>query len=657
MTMRHPLSLGIANRSASAPRRGFVLVAVLMVVVVLALAAYQFSASMTAEYAASDKFHRAGQARSLAKSGIDYSMVLLANPTNFSGTLNNNPYDNTAVFQNITVQADDNLHNQGVFDIIAPLSPDLVANGQTGTTYGVTDESSKFNINALFALDSSGTILSNFLMTLPNMTEDIANSIIDWIDPDDDPRENGAESDYYSGLSPAYQAKNGPLDSIEELLLVKGVTPQLLYGNDQNRNGQLDPGEDDGTGIPNQGWASYITVFSRERNVSSQGVQRINVNSADLNALYDQLTGAIGPDMAAFIVGYRIYNSAGGGSSGSSGGGAAGGGGAGGGGGGGAGGGGPGGGRSGGTGGGGGGAGGGGPGGGGAGGGRAGGMGQAAMGGSQANMSMGQAAMGGGQAAMSRGQGTMALGQGSMGMAQQGGRTGGAAAGSGGAGGGGATGGGGGGSSTSTTALKGGTLSVQQLGDLSQPANQPSSISSMFSLVNATITIPGANGQPATSYASPLNNSSTLQTTLPLMLDQLTTQGLSEIPARLNINTASQTILAALPGLTPADVQNIVSQRPTYVGGGAADTSFSTPAWLMTDANLPATTLQGLDRYVSASSQVYRVQAVGYFTGGGPTARIEAVVDTNAGMPRLMYWRDLTELGKGYTPQSMQPPQ
>ena len=640
MTMRHPLSLGIANRSASAPRRGFVLVAVLMVVVVLALAAYQFSSSMTAEYAASDKFHRVGQARALAKSGIDYSMVLLSNPTNFSSTLSNNPYDNTPAFQNITVQSDDNPHNRGVFDIIAPPTPDEVANGQTTTTYGVTDESSKFNINALFALDSSGTILSNFLMTLPNMTEDIANSIIDWIDPDDDPRENGAESDYYSGLTPPYQAKNGPLDSIEELLLVKGVTPQLLFGNDQNRNGQLDPGEDDGTGVPNQGWSAYITVFSRERNVSAAGVQRINVNSSDLSTLYDQLSGAVGPEMAAFIVGYRIYSSGGGSSAG--GGAAAAGGGGGAGGAGGA----AGGGRSGGGGAGGGGAGGGGAGGGRAGGGPPGGGGQAAMGGSQASMAMGQAQMGGSQASMGMGQSNMTINRSSMGMSQQ-------SAKSGAAGGGAAGSGGTGGSSTSSATQMGGTLSVQQLGDLTQPANQPSSISSMFSLVNATVTIPGTNGQPATSYASPLNNSSTLQTTLPMMLDQLTTQGLSEIPARLNINTASQTILAALPGLSPADVQTIVAQRPTYIGGGAADPSYSTTAWLMTQGNMTASTMQGLDRYVSASSQVYRVQAVGYFAGGGPTARVEAVVDTNAGMPRLMYWRDLTELGKGYTPQTM----
>src|SRR5947207_2464686 len=79
-------------------------------------------------------------------------------------------------------------------------------------------------------LDSSGSVAQRLLMAIPNMTEDIANSILDWIDPDEDTRSNGAENDYYSTLSSPYRCKNGPLDTLEELLLVKGVTPQLLFG-------------------------------------------------------------------------------------------------------------------------------------------------------------------------------------------------------------------------------------------------------------------------------------------------------------------------------------------------------------------------------------------------------------------------------------------
>ena len=73
-----------------------------------------------------------------------------------------------------------------------------------------------------------------------------------------------------------------------------------------------------------------------------------------------------------------------------------------------------------------------------------------------------------------------------------------------------------------------------------------------------------------------------------------------------------------------------------------------------TIANLPAKTLQTLERYVTARSSVYRVQSVGYFDGGGPTARVEAVIDTNGGNPRIVYWRDLSELNKGFDLQNQQ---
>ena len=59
-------------------------------------------------------------------------------------------------------------------------------------------------------------------------------------------------------------------------------------------------------------------------------------------------------------------------------------------------------------------------------------------------------------------------------------------------------------------------------------------------------------------------------------------------------------------------------------------------------------TVQSLEQYITARSQVYRVQSVGHFDSGGPTARVEAVIDTNAGRPRIVYYRDLTGLGKGF---------
>lgn len=61
--------------------------------------------------------------------------------------------------------------------------------------------------------------------------EEVADPILDWMDQDESRREHGAEADYYLGLPQPYLPKNGPLQSIQELLLVKGVSRELLEGN------------------------------------------------------------------------------------------------------------------------------------------------------------------------------------------------------------------------------------------------------------------------------------------------------------------------------------------------------------------------------------------------------------------------------------------
>jgi type II secretory pathway component PulK len=138
---------------------------------------------------------------------------------------------------------------------------------------------------------------------------------------------------------------------------------------------------------------------------------------------------------------------------------------------------------------------------------------------------------------------------------------------------------------------------------------------------------------------------------LPLLLDEVTTVKGAERPARVNVNTAPQVVLAALPTLSDTDVQAIVDHRPNPSDPDAPDPIFNTPAWLITEANFTPQKVQALDQYITARSQVYRVQSLGYFAGG-PVSRIEAVIDTNAGRPRVIYWRDLTELGRGFNLQA-----
>lgn len=92
----------------------------------------------------------------------------------------------------------------------------------------VMNEGGKLNINQI-----SESLLRKILSNLGLEDEQrdiIADSIMDWRDPDDFYRLNGAENDYYQSLKEPYNCKNGPLDSIEELLLVRGITREIFYG-------------------------------------------------------------------------------------------------------------------------------------------------------------------------------------------------------------------------------------------------------------------------------------------------------------------------------------------------------------------------------------------------------------------------------------------
>lgn len=176
---------------------------------------------------------------------------------------------------------------------------------------GATDDASGQEAEEPLVIDASGRTV---LMKLPGMTVDIADAILDWIDADDTPREYGAEIDEYSQMSPPYAPRNGPIETIEELLLVRGVTPDMLFGRDVNRNGILDVAEQnlpmsiassDGNPAMDLGWASMLTVFSQERNVNRLGQARINLNGDDLQQLFDDLSGVMDAASATFIVAYR----------------------------------------------------------------------------------------------------------------------------------------------------------------------------------------------------------------------------------------------------------------------------------------------------------------------------------------------------------------
>jgi len=156
-------------------------------------------------------------------------------------------------------------------------------------TVRVTDEAAKLNIN---------TVTKEQLLALPYMEEDIADAIIDWRDRNDTPEQGGAEAGYYENMPFRYPIRNGPFRTIRELLLVKGVTPELLYGEDTNLNRKLDYNERDGDENPplddeddelDQGWIAYLTCYSYDKNKDAAGDDRVNINQANERELQDSL--------------------------------------------------------------------------------------------------------------------------------------------------------------------------------------------------------------------------------------------------------------------------------------------------------------------------------------------------------------------------------
>ncbi len=119
----------------------------------------------------------------------------------------------------------------------------------------------------------------------------IIDSTKDWLDSKDDDAItglNGAESDYYQSLDPPYECKNGPIDDIEEMVLIKGIMPELFYGLE------------DMFGISN-----YMTTtfgpLSSGADAYYQG--KININTADLPviaALLPSGTEILAPEIFAY---------------------------------------------------------------------------------------------------------------------------------------------------------------------------------------------------------------------------------------------------------------------------------------------------------------------------------------------------------------------
>jgi general secretion pathway protein K len=209
---------GSRGAPASVSERGIALVIVMISIFVLSILAGGFAYSMKVETHLARHANSETELEWLGRSAVECARWELAQQFQIS----QEPYDGL-----------DQKWAGGQGGIGTSNSPlaefSHVVQTETGSaTWNIIDLERRANINI-----ANEALLQQALMVAgvdAGQMTPIVNSILDWIDPDNSTRIQGAEKEYYESQTPSYAAKNGPLDDISELLLIKNVTPDLFWG-------------------------------------------------------------------------------------------------------------------------------------------------------------------------------------------------------------------------------------------------------------------------------------------------------------------------------------------------------------------------------------------------------------------------------------------
>ena len=262
-TMARPSSQHDARLLVNPRANGSVFILTLAILLVLTSMALVLSRTMRVEAASTANHVSQLQAESIAQGAIAYLKITLAD---HDGSV---PDEDTILSQAVPV-------GDGYYWLLKPNYEDA-----TSHNFGLIDEQGKLNINTAELEDIAG---------LPNMTQELAAGIVDWRDDNEEAESGGAETAYYASLVPAYRAKNDLFESVEELQLVKDMTPAVLYGEDVNRNGKLDENENDADeslpqdnrdSLLDYGLAAFVTVYSSQQVLDADGQTRVNVNAGN----------------------------------------------------------------------------------------------------------------------------------------------------------------------------------------------------------------------------------------------------------------------------------------------------------------------------------------------------------------------------------------
>jgi len=274
--------------------RGIALVIVMIVILVLGILAGGFAYSMKVETKLARNASFEGDLEWLGRSGVEFARYILVQHLNVV----NEPWDSL---------------NQkwaggpmGTNEVLEAISLENNALGAGTFSVRIVDLERKININLI---NEGNIYLLQHALALqgvsPGDASVISDSFLDWIDRDDSPHLSGAESgDYISNPNPGfspYLAKNGPIDDLSELLLVRGITPEIFWGSSGGAGGSQSGPLSAVSSVMDQslGGAGIADLFT------FLSVGGININTASAAVL--QLVPGLDPMLAQAIVTTRAY--------------------------------------------------------------------------------------------------------------------------------------------------------------------------------------------------------------------------------------------------------------------------------------------------------------------------------------------------------------
>ena len=210
----------------------------------------------------------------LGRSGVEYARWILAQSASIPGE----PYDS---LNQIWAGGPGGVNETN--GPLAGISMDNFPVGAGTVSLKIIDLERKVNINTATQPEIQQAL--TLMGADANDISVVSDSILDWIDPPAGPRIAGAESDYYLGLSPPYHAKNAPIDDLSELLLVKGVTPEMYWGGDSSNSPVVQRPHQQKLGFGNAPGQIPDYPFGLKDVFTAVSSGRININTADANVL------------------------------------------------------------------------------------------------------------------------------------------------------------------------------------------------------------------------------------------------------------------------------------------------------------------------------------------------------------------------------------